>query len=210
MARRRLQVLCPNRDTAPAAAGFTLIEVVIATAVMLVVLLAVGMLSGVSQAAFDQLSRAQRVDRDLKQSLMELTRDLRRASLATVAVDSSDDDWDTLTLQVPDPDDASGNTTWGYTDANGTFQPDHFAAYVVLEENLVRRVFDDSGNQVGDDLIVARHLDDVFTDADGTRKGFDVTVNGSLVQVLLRVHETFLDGTDYRREERTIVNVPNP
>ena len=84
--------------------GFTLIEVVVASAVSVLIFIAVGVLSDTAHSSLDFLGRTHSVDRDLKRSLASISKDLKRASVAGIVVDTSDPDHDLLQLQVPATD----------------------------------------------------------------------------------------------------------
>jgi len=188
--------------------GFTLVELSIAVAIGALLILAVGAIAQGTGSSMDYLSRSHRVDRDLQKSLAAMTADLKHASLSGLVIDQSDPDHDMVTLQVPDPA-VSGSLTWGYPDESGTFQIGWSGVYFVRDGDLVLRRVNYVGLEQGPDRVLCQNVDVAFPESN-PEKGFTVIQNDELIALELRVHETFKDGRDYRRQERTVVHLINP
>lgn len=171
--------------------GFTLVEAAVALGIGLIL---VGVLANVflkSTHSLDYVVRDSVSLGDIRDVVAGICSELRRSRVASVVIDSSDSNHDTLTLQI-----SSGGASpiYGAEDQNGVFQADWHVRYAVSGSDLVRFVLD-SSYATQSSSVVAQNVDTAF----GGTKGFVVTSTGSIYNVTVRLHKSFLDGKDYRK-----------
>ncbi len=186
--------------------GFTLPEILFASVVAIIVLLAVGSLTQSGSFAMEHLSRAQQVDFELKRAMDRLTEVIKAAPTSAVTIDESNADHDVLTLQISNPQ-TPLVTDLGYFDEDNDFQSGYTIEFRVVNGELVMQNVDDSGTVVATHLL-CREIDNAINDG-GIIKGFEVTVNSPFVNFLIRVRTEFTPGKEMTRVEQTQVYQTN-
>ena len=189
--------------------GFTLVEAVVVLAISSVLLMAAGAMFQAAGNSMDVLAASQRVDWEIKRVLAEACRDAKRASTATLTIDSTDPTADVLHVQVPNADVTTGAIAWGYTDSTGAFRDGWAAEYRVVGTSLVRQVLSAAAVQQGGDLTLCRDVDLTRSGAP-PEKGFQATLNGALLDLIVLVRDTTKDGRALTRREETTVHLMNP
>lgn len=194
----------------PKDSGFTLLEIAISLSIVVMITVAAGSIFGVGSDSLDLMARSETIDHQLSHALGSLGRDLKAASAAGTTIDASDTNHDRISFQVFDPEDVSGDPSWGYWDADGVFQADWSCLYQVDDEGVLSRtVLDDAGDTARVSTL-CREVDDVFDDGSGATKGFRVAVINNLVTVGLRVRDELPDGQSFRRGQETAIRQLNP
>lgn len=199
------EIFSRGRDRRPIhrAQGFTLIEVAVALAILAIIAVVFGEVVISSTTSMDYLVTDNTSDMEIKRSLNTILNELRLSSNAVITLDTSDANFDTITFQTPD---AYGSSVdWGASDSTGAWNANWSVRYTVANGRLVRRVLNALNNQVGSDEILARGIDS----ANGAVKGFQVTQNGPVVNVLIRVRKTPFDGKAYEKQMSTSIFLKN-
>ena len=124
----------------------------------------------------------------------ELLPKRRQPATSVLSVNSADPDHDSLTLQTPGT--YTGTVNWGATDLSNVWHASWSVRYQVVGGQLVRRVLNASGTQVGASELLIRSVDS----ASGGLKGFRVAVTGPVVNAVVRIRKTFRDNKSYTKE----------
>jgi hypothetical protein len=181
-----------------AVSAFTLVEYLVAAAILLVILLAGATLAGQASAIWHNVFHDTQAVHDARQGLARVAEDLRRSSLAAITVDTSPADADVLTYQLPVGWD-TGAPAWGAEDVQG------WQVRVAVESaNLLRTVLDTEGLPQGRPEVLASRVDGLFQGA----KGFSVTVQGRLIGIRVRTRAR-TGGHTWRKAVATTVAVRN-
>jgi prepilin-type N-terminal cleavage/methylation domain-containing protein len=183
--------------------GLTLLEIIVATAVMAVLMTVLGNILVCSTRSVDALVVDSVSDQEIKKGLSRLINELETSASTVVAIDSSNASFDQVTFQTPGT--YNGAISWGATDASAAWHSLWTVRYKVSGGLLVRRVINSTGNQVGSDELLVRKVDDLS----GGVKGFGVARIGQLVNITIRVRKTFQDGKDYVRQYDSSVLLKN-
>ena len=183
--------------------GLTILEIIVATAVMTVLMTVLGNILVCSTRSVDAIVVDSVSDQEIKRGLSRLINELETSASTVVAIDSSNINFDQVTFQTPGT--YNGAISWGATDAAAAWHSLWTVRYRVSGNQLVRRVINSSGNQVGADEMLVRKLDDLS----GAVKGFGVTRVGQLVNITIRVRKKFQDGKDYVRQYDSSVLLKN-
>jgi prepilin-type N-terminal cleavage/methylation domain-containing protein len=194
----------PRNPAAGRRTGLTMIELMIAVTIASVLMVILGNIIISTTHSVDTLTVDTVSDQELKRSMGRLIGELQTVSPTALSINSADANNDAVILQTPGPY-TSGTVNWGAVDTQGTWRDDWTAQYLVVDHRLIRRVFNDSGNQIGNDELLARDLDL----RSGVNKGFSVSRTGNVVKVSLRVHKTFRDSKDYRKSYESSVLLRN-
>ncbi len=197
MRARRTEIM----DGRAARGGFTLVEVMIASALVAVIALAVVVLATSSNNAVTTAQESTDSNFSLRQALGRISNDLRQSSPPAITIVPGTD-YDSVDLQMPVS--YTGSTiTWGASGIAG------WHVQVLVDGDyghLVRRVVDSAGTRTTADEVLARNVDASFEGF----KGFSVvTDNDGLYQVSLRVVAQSGHGPAWRRTETTTVHVRN-
>lgn len=184
--------------------GFTLMEVVVALGVASVVLLILGNILLSSTSSIDSVITGSTADQEMKKGLGRLLGELQGSSPTVVSISTADPDHDAITFQTPGS--YNGGVNWGATESNGTWQAGWSTRYLVASGNLVRRVLDGSGNQIGPDELLVRRLDA----STGGVKGFRMTRNGALVTATVRTRKGLRDSHEIQKEFTSSMFLKNP
>jgi prepilin-type N-terminal cleavage/methylation domain-containing protein len=183
--------------------GFTLLETAIAVSIFAVILTIIGSVLVASTGSADYIVGDSISRRDMQRALDTIQDDLRRSGPSVVSVNSVPDEHDVLTLQTAGP--WTGEVEWGATDTAGVWRESWSTRYRVVNSSLVRETLDGEGALQGVPTTLTRDIDE----AEGTSKGFEVTQNGSVHVLQLRVRRTFSDGVEYENALSTSVHVKN-
>jgi len=183
--------------------GFTLVEMAIALAVATILLVLIGDILFRSTSSADYIVQGSNATATMHRALDRIRGELHRAAPEVVNVNPGSTVNDSFTLQTAGP--FSGTTRWGAEDNLGTWHEDWSARYSVVQGDLVRESLNGLDVVQGAPEIVARDVDDPISDD----KGFEVTRNGPVVGLKLRVRKTFSDGVQHTEELTTSVLVKN-
>ncbi len=194
-----------GRDRRPVnrAHGFTLLEVAVALAILAIIAVAFGQVVISSTNSMDYLVADNTIDQEIKRGLTMVLNELRQSSNAVITLDTSNSNFDIVTFQTPNT--YGGSIDWGAADSTGTWNANWSVRYTVANGQLVRRALNALNNQFGSDEVLVRSLDS----ANGTVKGFQVTQNGPVVNVLIRVRKTTFDGKAYEKQMSTSIYLKN-
>jgi prepilin-type N-terminal cleavage/methylation domain-containing protein len=191
--------IAPNRP----AAGFTLLEVMMAMFISAILMVILGNILMSSTRSVDAVVVDSVSDQEIRRSLDRLTDELRTSSSTALTINATGTNHDALALQTPSS--FTGSVTWGAVDNGGTWHANWTVRYEVVGGQLVRRVFDLNGIQDGADVLLARGIDNLRAGV----KGFRASAVGSVVNVGLRVNKGFRDGKSYTKEYTSSVLLKN-
>ena len=178
--------------------AFTLVELLIATVILLVVLVVGAALAGDASAMWHTIYHDTRAVHDARRGLAAVADELRLSDPAVVTVDADRPEADVLTYQVPVG--RTGTTLlWG---AEG--QQDWRVRVSVSDGRLIRSVLDEGGSPRERDQVLATGVDGLFQN----EKGFAVTLQGNLVTLRLRTRARS-GGHTWRKTVVTTVQLRN-
>ena len=184
--------------TRPAAPGFSLVELLLAAAILLVILAVGAALAGQASAIWRNVFHDTHAVHDARQGLARVAEELRRSSAAVITVDAAPADTDVLTYFLPVGRDGSV-VLWGAEGVAG------WRVRVAVEDGrLLRTVLDAAGVPQGRPEVLATGVDAPFQGA----KGFGVTVQGRLFSVRVRTRARS-GGHTWRKSVATTVAVRN-
>ena len=180
--------------------GLTLVEVAIGAALVAVIAVALGQILMATDNSIDYMTRGAATDQEIKRSMNRIADDLQLSASSAIRV-TTGTYFDQLNSQRPNP---NGNGQSGAPDITGVWQQNWQTWYQVVGTDLVRRILDSSGNIAASETLV-RNLDDTGTSG----KGFEVSVNGPVVGLTLRLQSPRRDGAVIARELTTSVFLKN-
>jgi prepilin-type N-terminal cleavage/methylation domain-containing protein len=160
----------------PLQAGFTLLELVIATAMVVVILVVGASLTGQASATWHYLYHDTEATHDARSGLLAVAADLRQSERSRITVDTAGAEADVLTYQVP-VGRADGVVFWG---AGGT--PGGQVRVSVIDGRLCRTVQVPTVAARNRPQVLATGVDRAYQGA----KAFAVTRNGSHFTIRLR------------------------
>ena len=177
--------------------GFTMVEVLIAAAICVVILVTVMTLTVSTRDAYETVSEDTDANFSLRQALNRISDDLRQSSTSIIEITEGFEQ-DRIDVQVPIS--AEGSTVnWGAAGAVGLH-----INFVVEDGVLVRRVVDGIGTVMRTDEVLARNVDGLFMGD----KGFRVTEEDGLYTISIRVRANRGERV-WRRTETTSVSTRN-
>ncbi len=183
--------------------GFTLLETAMALAIASVLMVVLGNILISSTSSVDYIVVDSITDQEIKKGLNRLLDELQTSSTTVMAVDGSDADHDSATFQTPGA--YTGTVSWGAVDVAGVWQTGWSVRYQVVGGELVRRVLNGSGTQVGANELLVRLVDNLSVG----QKGFRITVTGPVVNTVIRIRKTFRDNKSYTKELSSSVFLKN-
>jgi len=184
----------PSAQLAFRRGGFTLLETAMALAIASILMVVLGNILISSTNSVDTILVDSVTDQEIKKGLNRFLDEAQTSSTSVLTVDTTGADHDAVTLQTPGP--YTGTVSWGATDTAAVWQTGWSVRYLVVGGQLVRRVLNGSGTQVGADELLVRFVDNVS----GGQKGFRVAVTGPVVNAVVRIRKTFRDNKSYTKE----------
>jgi len=186
------------RHDVETASGFTLVELLIATVILLVVLAVGAAAAGQASSVWRTVYHDTHAVHDARRGLARVAAEVRLAAAYVITVDTSGADADVLIYQVP-VGRTGASILWGAETVEG-----RQVRMAVEQGRLLRRVLDADGDPQGRPQVLATDVDGLFEGA----KAFSVTVNGQLVTIRLRTCAR-TGGHAWRKTVTTTVAVRN-
>ena len=178
--------------------GFTLVELLLATLILLVILMVGASLAGQASDAWHNVYQDTQAVHEARQGLAALAAELRRSAPEVVSIDTSPPDYDIITYQVP-VGRAGTTIQWGAEGQVG------WRVRVTVEEGkLLRTILDAEGNPLERPQVLATQVDGLYR----SQKGFSATLTDRLLTLSLRTRASS-GGHTWRKTLTTTVRLRN-